>query len=171
MRLPAFVALLLPTTAIADLSWDFVFEQTEKAEELLEYQPVIEAIAQRERQRQATGKRPAEKEAYAALAEALAKHPAMAGANQVQVDAQRAYQQATVGGNPAKISVAEQSLTKAKAARYQKALTIPELKLAIQSWQQATLETKVTEGDQEEAKAAFDSIQTKLKALSEAIKR
>lgn len=171
MRLIAVAALLLPTTALADLSWEYVYERSQQAEEILEQRPAIEAIAERERQRQKTEKGPAEKDAYLALAEALANHPAMTEVNQAEIDAQKANQQAIAGANPVEISITGQALAKAKAARYQKALTIPELKLAIETWQQAAIDTKAAEEDEAKAKAALDSIQSKLKALAEAIGR
>ncbi|MEP4078076.1 hypothetical protein [Haloferula sp.] len=171
MKSFAVAALLLPTTAIADLSWEYVEKRTQQAEEILEQRPAIEAIAERERQRETTKKGPAEKEAYAALGEALAHHPSMAEVNQAEVDALKAYQSAVSGGNQFEISITQQALAKAKAARYQKAQSIPELKLAIETWQQAVIDTKATEEQEAKARTALDSIQTKLKALSEAMGR
>ena len=173
MRFFAVAASLLPiiSTAFADLSWEYVEERTRQAEEVLEQRPAIEAIAGRERARQATVRAPAEKEAYAALGEALASHPDLAEVNQAESKALKAYQDGVAGGNSFEISVTQQALAKAKATRYQKALSIPELKLAIESWQQAALNIKAAEEDAAKAKSALESIQTKLKALSEAIAR
>ncbi|MGB6222354.1 hypothetical protein [Haloferula sp.] len=171
MRLFAVAALLLPTTAIADLSWEYVDERTRQAEEVLAQRPAIEAIAEREREKQATPKGAAEKEAYSALAEALANHPEMADSNHAEAMASTAYKRAIGGGNDFEISITQQTLAKAKAARYQKALSIPELKLAIEAWQQAALDTKETAEESSKTRTALESIQSKLKALSEAMGR
>ncbi|MEM1084829.1 MAG: hypothetical protein AAGI48_12025 [Verrucomicrobiota bacterium] len=174
---PIALALLLPavaTTVHADsseLSWEFVENRTRQAEEVLEHQPEIEAIAERERARQAEPKGPNPTKAYADLSNALAKHPQMAEVNRKESEATKAYQSAVNGGNPVEISITQQAYAKAKAARTQKALSIPELKLAIETWQKAVVDEKEAKEDEAETRQALEAIQSKLKALSEVIGR
>lgn len=168
MRFSAVATSLiaLATPVSADLSWEYVEQRTQQAEEILEQRPAIEAIAERERAKQeAKEPSPAERQAYEELGQALATHPEMAAVNRAQYDAALAYQNAVNGGNSVEISLAIQSLSEAKAARFQKAASIPELKLAIDKWQQAAADGDTTEAESGDIKAGLEAIQAKLKAI------
>lgn len=175
---PFAPALLLPalaTTVLAnpsELSWEAVEERTRQAEKVLEQQPAIESIAESERARQAE-KPPAPDptKAYAELSEALAKHPQMAEVNRTEAEAAKACQSAASSRNPFEISITQQAYTRAKAARSKKALSIPELKLAIENWQQAVIDEKAAKEEEAGTREALETIQSKLKALSEVIGR
>jgi hypothetical protein len=95
----------------------------------------------------------------------------MAEVNQAESLAIRNYQKAVSEGNEFAISLTQQKLAKAKAARYQKATSIPELKLAIEKWQQAAISIEAAEAESEKTKSALGAIQAKLKELSEAMGR
>jgi hypothetical protein len=174
MRFFAVTACLLAfsLSAIADLSWEYVDQRSQQTEELLEQRPAIEAIAARERAKQQTKEpSPEEKQAYEELGQALANHPEMAQVNQAEHSATEVYQQAVNGGNTVEISLALQTLAEAKTARYHKAASIPELKLAIDKWQQAANAIDQSDADSPGVKSGLDAIQAKLKALGEAMGR
>lgn len=169
MRIPIAAGLIaLSANASADLSWEFVEERSRQAEELLEYKPAIEAIVARERAKQEAGQAsPEEAKAYEELGKALAEHPEMAAVNRAEYAANEAYRQAVEGGNSVEISLAIQTLAEAKAARFHKAASIPELKQAIEKWQQAAIAPSAEEN--EAAASALEEIRAKLKALGEVI--
>ena len=192
MRLIAIVASFLPVTvptAFADLSWEAVDERTRQAKEVLEQKSAIEATADHEaKAREQAGQElpapepaparedptapedpvgPTAEDAYAALAEALETHPEMAAANLAETKTANNYKDAVASGNPVAISITSQAFSRAKAERYKKAMTIPELRTAIETWQKAALETKPRNNSA--TGAALETIQTKLKALSKAI--
>ena len=192
MRLIAIVASLLPLTAptaFADLSWEYVDERTKQTKEVLEHKPAVEAAVESETARQEQAPRelpvappvpaeqppaapepssgPSRDDAYSALAEALEGHPDMAALNQAETKAAKDYNQAVASGNPVAVSITSQALARAKANRYKKAMSIPELRAAIETWQKATIEAKPENASATEA--ALETIQSKLKALSKAI--
>lgn len=162
----------ISSLAIADLSWEYVEQRESQMEELLEQRPAIEAIAENGRaEQQDKEPPPAEKQAYEELGYALARHSEMAAFNQAESSAIKAHQQAVKGGNPLEISLALQRLTKTKAARYQKAASIPELKQAIDKWQQAAHGIDPSKSDLPDIKSGLEAIQAKLKALAQAMGR
>lgn len=174
MRFSAVATAMIAFTsfASADLSWEYVEERESQMEEVLEQRPAIEAIAGRERAKQeAKEPTPAEKRAYAELGQALAAHPEMASVNQAEYAATQVYQKAVNGGNSVEISLALQSLAQAKAARSQKAASIPELKVAIDKWQQAAAGVDTSEAESGQVKSGLEAIQAKLKALGDVIGR
>jgi hypothetical protein len=167
------LALLLPVTntALAEVSLQEAEDRTPKAEEVLVQESAIAVVAEREPTPQAPPPGPDPAKAYAELGHALTSHPRMADVNQAESEAAKAYRSAVAGGNPVEISFTQQDYARAKAARTQKALSIPELKLAIENWQQAVLDDQAAKREASETRAAMEAIQTKLKALSEVIVR
>lgn len=173
MHLPvaSLVVLLASMPAFADLSWEYVDQRSRQAKEVLEYRPAIEAIAERERARQAQAKSPEARKAYEELGKALAEHPQMAEANRLEAAATQAYRQAVASGLNVDISLAAQELAEAKVARYRKAASIPELKAAIDAWQEAATGTKAATVPTRDEQAAIDRIHTKLNELGQSMGR
>lgn len=170
------LALLLPatTTALAEVSLKEAEDRVPNSEEILDQGTAIEAIEavpEQEHVPQAPPPGPDPDKAYAELSDALSSHPKMAKVNRAETKAAKAYKSAIAGGNPVEISFTRQDYVRAKAARTQKALSIPELKLAIENWQQAVLDNQAAKQEASETRAAMDAIQTKLKTLSEVIGR
>ena len=172
MRVSAVITALIALTAhaSADLDWEYVEQRESQMEGVLEQRSEIEAIAERERAKQEEKEpSPAEKKAYEELGQALATHPEMAEVNRAEHSALQVYQKAVSGGNSVEISLALQTLSEAKAARYQKAASIPELKLAIDKWQQAANDIDTSDADSQDVKSGLEAIQSKLNAIGKAL--
>lgn len=92
-------------------------------------------------------------EAFEELASALADHPEMGRVNLRVRRALNRLQRAQVGGNPVEISFAEQSLRRAKATRFGRASSIPELTALIERWKQVGAE-KVPLRDENDAETS-----------------
>ena len=151
--------------AMAELSWDYTDQRKQQAKEARKHQKTIQEIEAREKTRQPS---PAEQAAYAKLGKALATHPEMAAVNLTESTAIADYQKATQAGNELAISLASQKLAKAKAERFQKAASIPELNALIMNWQQAALTTGSPE-ENAEAEKNTKSIGKKLGELLQQI--
>lgn len=163
--LAASALSLLP--ASADLSWEYADQRRQQAEEARSHQEKIEQIQERERARQPS---PKEQEAYAKLGKALGEHPEMMAVNEAESAATADLAKAHQGGNEFEISLASQKLAKAKAERFQKAASIPELLALITAWQKAAL-TAPTEEEAAQIEENGKSIGEKLGGLLEQLKR
>ncbi|MBK1825747.1 hypothetical protein [Haloferula rosea] len=161
------LALLGLAPAQADLSWEYTDHRRGQAEEARKQMERVKEIEQREKTREPS---PAEKAAYAKLGKALAEHPDMAAVNLAEAEATEGYRKAAQGGNSLELSLAAQRLAEAKAQRFTKAASIPELKKLIEAWQQAAL-TPATPEEAAEAEENTDSIGSKLGDLLKQLDR
>lgn len=159
MKAILFSLLLLPGLHAMELTWDDVDARTEQAHELLEQREAIERI---HRQAEARTEQQSEQAvAYRALGEALARHPEMAEANEIDREARQSYQEALASGDPESIHTANVALAEAKAFRYRTAASIPELKALIDAWQQAQTAAPAAGDD----KAALERLSLELMKL------
>lgn len=149
------LGLALATPAMGDLSWDYVDQRQAQARDLQQKRAEIERIAAEEEKREPS---PEEKAAYQKLGEALANHPEMQEVNRIEREALDNYQHLLENGNNVEISLAAQELAEAKAVRFKKAASIPELKALIEAWQQAALGIKPEVQPSAEEQSALDRI-------------
>lgn len=151
----------------AELSWEYTDGRRQQAKEAAKQQDRIEQISEKERERQPS---PEEQAAYIQLGKALAEHPQMAAVNLAESKAIAEYQRASQSGTELELSLASQKLAEAKAQRFRKAASIPELKKLIEHWQRTALTADTPEA-QLEAEKNSKAIRVKLGKLLNQIER